>query len=910
MSHAQLSQPARQTFRILLAVVPTLLILSVLKATVLSGTAAPAVVCIPGTPNVVGGIVFQDDNANGVRSVLPARPNERGVGGVTVTAYDVNNTPLASIVTDPDGTYVLNVPNGTNVRVEFTNYPAGYFSGPFGSDSGTNVTFVQSPTCNVDLGLVIPSQVCPTNPQLATNCYVSGEQLAQQLPVLVSFPYTAGGTTLLPNGALPPPVDEAESDQIGTTWGLAHQRQSNSLFAAAFMKRHTGFGPGGTGAIYRINRNLAPTDPSRQTLFLDLNALFPGSTGANPHPAGTDFLRDPLSWNPVGKISLGDIDISEDEQTLWAVNLNDRQLYEIPIGVPPVAPPAGSISRFPVPSPTDCPNPATDIRPFATGVNGGLVYVGMVCSAESTVSPGNPQGDRTAMRAYVYSFNPATNAFSQVLNFPLNYSRGCAVVPGCVQAGAGGFGQADWLPWVNAFTVIATFYSGSDRLFVYPQPMLTDIVFDGGDMVLGIRDRFGDQTGFEQFSQNPADPALYSGVSAGDILRACANGAGGWTLEANGTCGGRTTGGAGNGQGVGSGEYFYQEDTASIPPPDTFFDHDEVSLAGLAQLPGYSDTLETVYDIFEIYDGGILWLNNVTGQRSNGYQVLRLTTPPITFGKAAGLGDLEVMCGPPPLEIGNRVWRDMANGVNNGRQDATDAQEYPLSGVTVNLYDANGVLVATTLTDANGEYIFNASNVPGGLLPFITYTVRLDNPADYAPLGTLAGMTLTLSNAAGVPDTIDNDGVLGVTGFPEIVVVTGAYNDNQHTYDFGFYEIPTAVELLYFRVDGVAGQQVSLAWATEVEIDNFGFNVYRSPENNFGRATLIHFEPSSIGGGGSGATYAYQDTAPADGVWWYWLGDVDTQGYETLHGPVTALVGADALLPYRIYLPLVVTGQP
>jgi uncharacterized repeat protein (TIGR01451 family) len=42
-------------------------------------------------------------------------------------------------------------------------------------------------------------------------------------------------------------------------------------------------------------------------------------------------------------------------------------------------------------------------------------------------------------------------------------------------------------------------------------------------------------------------------------------------------------------------------------------------------------------------------------------------------------------------------------------------------------------------------------------------------------------------------------------------------------------DIPTAVELLYFRVGGVMGQQVRLEWATAVEIDNFGFRLYRAP---------------------------------------------------------------------------------
>jgi uncharacterized repeat protein (TIGR01451 family)/fimbrial isopeptide formation D2 family protein len=118
--------------------------------------------------------------------------------------------------------------------------------------------------------------------------------------------------------------------------------------------------------------------------------------------------------------------------------------------------------------------------------------------------------------------------------------------------------------------------------------------------------------------------------------------------------------------------------------------------------------------------------------------------------------------------------------------------------------------------------------------------------------------------------------------------------------------IPTAVELLYFRVDRVSGQQVDLGWATAVEIDNFGFSLYRASTNDFGRSQWLHFEASAIGGGGFGAAYAYADTVPFEGVWWYWLADVDTQGRETLHGPLSARVGPDALLPNRLYLPIVV----
>jgi uncharacterized repeat protein (TIGR01451 family) len=118
--------------------------------------------------------------------------------------------------------------------------------------------------------------------------------------------------------------------------------------------------------------------------------------------------------------------------------------------------------------------------------------------------------------------------------------------------------------------------------------------------------------------------------------------------------------------------------------------------------------------------------------------------------------------------------------------------------------------------------------------------------------------------------------------------------------------IPTAVELLYFRVDRVSGQQVRLAWATAVEIDNLGFNLYRADVNDQSRASVIHFEPAAAMGGRLGATYVYTDTVPSDGVWWYWLTDVDTQGGETRSTPTGVRAEVSTALRYRIYLPVVV----
>ncbi|HLF27795.1 MAG TPA: SdrD B-like domain-containing protein [Anaerolineae bacterium] len=869
----QSTRLSRILARTLLVLIPVVLILAGLSIGVSDVPAARRAVC--------SGTIFRDYDADGSRDA-----REPGVADVAVAAYDASGL-VATAVSLNDGTYTLTITDGLSVRIEFTALPGGFFSGPFGPDSATSITFVDSTTCSADFGVNIPAHYCQDNPDLATNCYVFGAQTGVANPVLIEFPYSAGGTSLPAIDQPPTHTVDATAAQIGTTWGLAYQRTSNSLFAAAFMKRHAGFGPGGPGAIYRIDR----AGSAAPSLFLDLNILFPGSAGADPHGV-PDYFVDQNSWDAVGKISLGDIDLSEDEQTLWAMNLNDRQLYEIPIGVPPVAPPAASIGRFAAPNPCAVPG---DMRPFGLGVRDGLVYVGLVCTAESSGSPAD-------MAAHIYSFNPTTDLYSAtpVLSFDLDYPRGCAVRVGMACA------NAEWNPWEPIFTIINTPFSGTSPFeYIYPQPWLTDITFDNGEMVLGLRDRFADQMGYLKQGTNPADPTLRTGDAAGDLLRACPSGPGTWSIENNAACGGvgPTNPATGMGPGAPGGEFYFEENYPY---------HDEVSLGGLAQVPGQPDVVQTMYDpVFdtdEAFDGGILWTNNAAGTRTKTHRIFNTdTADPLTFGKAGGLGDLEVLCNAAPIEIGNRVWRDRTDLTRDGIQGPTQVisstdREEPIPGVTVHLY-LGSTLVATDTTDAQGEYIFNASNVPGGLLPFTTYLIRLDDPADYGAGGELQGLTVTLGNQ-GANDAIDSDGIV-VNSYPQITAVTRNYGDNDHTFDFGFHNIPTAVELLYFRVESVNGQQVELGWATAVEIDNFGFNLYRAPENDFNRAEPIHFEPSAIQGNGPGATYAYVDTAPAEGIWWYWLADLDTQGRETLHSPVNAVVGLDALLTQRIYLPLV-----
>ncbi|MDQ2888008.1 MAG: hypothetical protein M3Y39_18195 [Chloroflexota bacterium] len=83
---------------------------------------------------------------------------------------------------------------------------------------------------------------------------------------------------------------------------------------------------GSTGAIYIIHHaNNTPNVDA--TPFVDLNALF----GANPHTATNNYVPDVSAYDAVGKTGLGGMALSDDESTLYVMNLADRNLYGIPI---------------------------------------------------------------------------------------------------------------------------------------------------------------------------------------------------------------------------------------------------------------------------------------------------------------------------------------------------------------------------------------------------------------------------------------------------------------------------------------------------------------------------------------------------------------------------------------------------
>lgn len=224
-----------------------------------------------------------------------------------------------------------------------------------------------------------------------------------------------------------------------------------------------------------------------------------------------------------------------------------------------------------------------------------------------------------------------------------------------------------------------------------PAYWLTDIDFsDNGDMLIALSDRIGHK--YCNALTNRLDE------QKGDLLIAFKNGDG-WVLEDR----------------TGGKEFF--SDDFWVPNP-TY--HPEVTIGGIFAMPGTGTVVATVFDPeLNSYSGGLHRYNTSTGKKEGSKELYTRETVNL-FGKATGFGEIISTCGLPDIEIGNLVWKDEnANGFQ-------DANEIGLSGITLNLYDELCENIGSVTTDKNGNYVFNNTNVPAGLLPNSVYYIGID----------------------------------------------------------------------------------------------------------------------------------------------------------------------------------------
>ena len=724
-----------------------------------------AVLCLPtNLAGQISGTVFRDLNANGQKD-NSSTFNEPFVANVTVTAYPVTGS-VQTTTTDASGAYSfagLVLP----ARIEFSLPNAAVYTAPFSPTSTTSVQFYSAPTTAANFGFQNPAHFSQPNPDLLTPKFLNGDPFAPgndlaNDPALFRFPNTAMGNA---QSGGTPTTTLATQSQIGSTWGVAWDRKRNKVFLSAHYKRHAPLGPGETGGqIFYIDDPVG--SPGTPALLMDLVADLGISVGTietnatrQLSPTKGNASPDNNAFAAVGKVSLGDMDISDDGEFLYVVNLHDRKVYQINIAQAV----GGTPNAVALPDFTD-PNCANGIaRPWGLGFWDGELYLGIVCSAESG-------GNTSDLNLIIQRFNFASSTWSTVLDVVPDWEKGDIIFGGA---------KYKWQGWRDDFNqYIDTGWP------VHPQPVIGDIEFDAeGSMHLAVLDRLGFQTGHRNF--RPFSTQLITGVTGGELLRTYKDPVTGmFTLENNAVAGPYVSGGTGNNsqtgqggpntlQGPGGGEFYADDHTTT--------NHSETTNGGLSIIKG-SQRLSSVQ--MDPIDGqvdasGVVWFNTANGLETQEYQIFfNASTPSPDFSKQNGLGDLEFLSDPAPLEIGNRIWTDTDN---DGIQDADEAG---IDGIVVKLFK-NGTQVGQTTTANGGQWYFNASNVTmngaAGLEYDMDYIIRVES-GDFP-----SGLNLTTTNVGGPgqPDVRDSDAAL-VSGNAEIAYTTGGPGENDHTLDIGF----------------------------------------------------------------------------------------------------------------------------
>ncbi|MET8765619.1 SdrD B-like domain-containing protein [Streptomyces sp. NPDC004658] len=480
------------------------------------------------------------------------------------------------------------------------------------------------------------------------------------------------------------PATLATQDQVGTTFGLAYDTNRTRLFQSAFARRYAPYGPQGGGAIYTVpvNGSGAPK----------LFARVPEAT-VTAHDTA-NMIKDAGFTDAPGKESIGGLALSEDGSTLYAVNLRTRSLVSFDATGATAAAPKSTV---PIPDP-GCASP-DDWRPFGLQVHNNTLYVGGVCSAESTQQ-------RADLKAYVSTYDG--KRFTTVLSHPLTYERGSV------------FGSGDkathWNPWNTGLDTWDDRKAGN--VFIDPQPELSSLAFGrDGSMILGFRDRFMDVLSWGGLDPRPGNDTAENGMSGGDITMACATPTGEYQWEGTGSCPNHATPANSGGQPADVVEYF---------PGDSFANaHQETALGSVAYIPQQQWVVSTEFDpVVNVATSGTGYHDITTGEgpgnnpTANGFQFVSREQG--GFGKAGGLGDIAYAAANAPIQIGNVVWFD---GDHNGIQDPGHVL---LPGATINLLDEDGKQVATTKTNAAGEYYFGGVGAAYELTPGAKYTVQFN----------------------------------------------------------------------------------------------------------------------------------------------------------------------------------------
>jgi trimeric autotransporter adhesin len=863
----------------------------------------------------IQGTVFRDVNNDGIRQM--GNPTEPGEFGIKIKVYNSSNVLLASVTTNPAGNFTISAAlaaAGTEVRLEFI-LGTGDFASKRINGNRSNIQFITAGASALNIDFAIASKTLSagnSNPYVATTSYVNGDangnggpNNAGQYDNLFVFPYDLsndGGS-----------ARRVANKYLGAVFGLAWQKESRVLLMSAYLKRHCSFGPNGIGAIYQSQISNTG-NPANATLLVDVKTIGI-NVGANPRTGtlpkdASQPNTDDGTFANVGKTGIGGIELSADGRDLYVINMFEKKLHRINIGNPlkTIITAADVTGNWVIPDPLIA---GTQWRPMAIKQKNNKFYIGGVVTKETTTA--HNILDTANLRGIVYEFDPATNNFTEVLRFPLSHRRGYVNSDYRYE-----YRNNYWCAWQNSGDIslggplrtglIGATSGGNATGIYYPQPMFSAIEFDiDGAMIMGIRDRFGDQGGYANFFEtgNVAGDT-YRTLATGEVLRAGKNGSN-WVFENAGavTSNGVTTttpGVADNNYALSGsfpamtgtpyggsygpgGKYYYYNfnyTLTGVPAPFntgvTMQNHYLKSNGGLAYLPGYNEVITTAIDpINAAFTNGIIKNTNLGAAAGNMSARMNLITStsgdPARMGKAAALGEVEILSDAQSMEIGNRVW------VDKNFDGIQDADEPGFAGVKVDLrspgidktYNTADDQVWSVTTDANGNYYFDkaivndnrrpanwigVSSTNSGILPGFEYRVEI-----LTAQAVLSSYLLTAIKAS--YDEIDSEGKYSGSYIYHIINpggsgAAGSGFENNYNIDFGFKKF-SILPVNKLDINAAADNNaVTVNWKTTGELDVDFYEIERSTNGNtFSRAGAANAK------GNGSFNYSYTDDVSA-----------------------------------------------
>ncbi len=623
----------------------------------------------------ITGVVYKDFDINGEQN-----GGDTVISNVKISAVCDDGTHL-STTTNTKGEYTLSgFAKGSTCRVEADPSNAGVGSGANAHGSAPLVDrVVDGTTHNISTGS--PATYCQENPDVilaATPGWFTDDDKQRTSP--------EGYGTIF---KIPTPTigDFNKNDTIGTkrtvltnaedtgaVWGAAWKKSTQELFVSSVIRRYVPLHEESSdpataaGSIYKV---LLDGSLSR---FAVVEDVITSDDEAIIKHRNYDENEDTDIKELVGTKGLGDLDISEDNRFLYTINLKNKTLIKIDAITGDI------LATTAIPNPYGGACSDAMVRPWALKVRGDGVFIGSVC--EDEILEGDDPTDASAggLGAMIQKYD-GTHFSTFAQTNTLRYLRSKGYNP--KESTNMDYQNTDW---------------SHGRYEWLPQPMLTDIEFaNNGDLVLGYTDR--------------SIMIRERGGSHGDIRKMCLNEDGTYTDESTNrvptNCSSTKLEYKDN-----SEEYyeFYVGDYFNGYLGED--GHPETASGALAQAPGQENIIVGMVDGTDWYQPGSIGLySHIDGDKIAAQAVIdnRLTTDggeqePFA-AKAGGMGDVELLCDPAPIEIGNYVWMDLDE---DGIQDPN---EPPLQDVNVTLSCGDPkTTYGVATTDKNGHYYFGGKH--------------------------------------------------------------------------------------------------------------------------------------------------------------------------------------------------------